>query len=572
MNKYYSYPGIELWEADQWNDRDAKIAPVLKKLFEIQMSRDFVSFPHSGDENWPYNFKTNAVTDPALTEYWDKKGYQYFIGNPGGKKWIGLIPKAVCNHRELSPKIYFRLAHTNGDDRHWAQDAMREYEAFNEAAARDGALPMYFCTKTYGNSIGSAMNPVVLVQEAALNFHFDLEDVNLDVSLMCDGSEENEALLAGYERFEAYGCTFINITNQWQEKIRGSIELAAPPRPFGPPSKQVFDYQLYRHSASGRLVARNMLIEHAHSSVDDPEILKMFDEMGLCLEKHMTLGEQWLSMVPKCCYDEPDKKIPVVLIMTECTKFTDSEPLKSVMHFYEYLDIAAHGETMLLYFAMEDADSCEMWKDIFEDAKGLFPIDATRVYITGHSHNGHFSRDFAIRHPEIITAVACLGNSQGFEPPEYSVDAVKVTDEQVERLSQYDVPFVNITGTIESERMITSEPGTKEFDQCVYSWNRRLKAFNCPAKTAEEFYAPRLSENRVLRTLALPVDRTELVYLHGLECFVGDVKNNEGNYHLRLIYIDNLTHAMSQLMPLLSWNFLRRFRRDSETGKIVDLY
>lgn len=570
MNKYYSYPNIGLWEPECWAGRDAEIVPVLTKLFARWLALPFVSYEHPQEEGFPYNFKTNAVTDPALTEHWANKGYRYFLGNPGGKKWIGLIPERVIGKREVSPKIYFRMAHVNGDDRYWAQDAMQAYEDFNEAATDDGALVMYYCTKCYGTGIGAPLNPVVLVQEAALNFHFDLQDIRLDVSLLCQG--EKEPLLEGYEIEEAYGCQFINITDKWQDQIRGSIELASPASPMGPKSFQTFDYQLYRHSASGRLVARNMGIEKEHSSVDDSEMLQYFEDMGLRLEKHMTKGEQWLSMVPKCCYDEPDKKIPAVLIMTECTKFTDSEPLKSVMHFHEYLDIAAHGETMLLYFAMEDADSCELWADIFEDAKGIYPIDTTRVYMTGHSHNGHFSRDFAIRHPEIITATATLGNSQGLEPPEYSMDAVKVTDDQVERLSHYDVPCVNITGTIESERMIMAEPGTKEFDQNVYSYQRRLKAFRCPTKTAEEYYAARNSEDYVTRKLRLPVDRTELVYFEGLNCYVGDVKNEEGRYHLRFIYIENLTHAMSQLMPWLSWNFLRRFARDPETGKIVELY
>lgn len=570
MNKYYSYPNMELWNPECWTERDAEIVPILTRLFERQLKLPFAGFAHPVDEGWSYNFKTNAVTDPKLTQHWADKGYRYFLGNPGGKKWIGLIPESVINHREVSPKIYFRFAHVNGDNKYWAQDAMREYEAFNEAATNDGALVMYYCTKCYGTGIGTPLNPVVLVQEAALNFHFDLGDVHMDVSLLCEGGKA--PVLDGYEIEEAYGCQFINITDKWQDKIRGSIELASPAPQMGPKSFQTFDYELYRHSASGRLVARNMGFEYQYSSVDDPAMLAYFDGMGLRLEKHMSLGEQWLSMVPKCCYDEPEKKVPVVLIMTECTKFTDSEPLKSVMHFHEYLDIAAHGETMLLYFSMEDADSCELWGDILEDAKKIYPIDTTRVYMTGHSHNGHFSRDFAIRHPDLITAIATLGNSQGLEPPEYSMDAVKVTDDQVERLSHFDVPCVNITGTIESERMIMAEPGTKEFQQNVYSYQRRLKAFHCPSKTAEEYYEARNSEDPVTRVLRLPVDRTDLVYFEGLNCYVGDVRNNEGKYHLRFIYIDNLTHAMSQLMPWLSWNFLRRFRRDPETGRIIELY
>jgi hypothetical protein len=38
------------------------------------------------------------------------------------------------------------------------------------------------------------------------------------------------------------------------------------------------------------------------------------------------------------------------------------------------------------------------------------------------------------------------------------------------------------------------------------------------------------------------------------------------------VALEHFPHMIAPQMPALSWDFLRRFRRDQETGEIIDLY
>ena len=86
-----------------------------------------------------------------------------------------------------------------------------------------------------------------------------------------------------------------------------------------------------------------------------------------------------------------------------------------------------------MFFAAEDPDDNDVLCDIIKDAVKKYPIDEQRVYITGHSHNGHFTREFAYRHADIIAAAASLGNFPGLPKPEESGEVVLCPDEKVDK-------------------------------------------------------------------------------------------------------------------------------------------
>jgi poly(3-hydroxybutyrate) depolymerase len=51
--------------------------------------------------------------------------------------------------------------------------------------------------------------------------------------------------------------------------------------------------------------------------------------------------------------------------------------------------------------------------EILEDAEKGYPLDRSRVYATGHSHNGRFAAEYMRRHQRDIAALATLGNEPG---------------------------------------------------------------------------------------------------------------------------------------------------------------
>ena len=71
-------------------------------------------------------------------------------------------------------------------------------------------------------------------------------------------------------------------------------------------------------------------------------------------------------------------------------------------------------------------------------------------------------------------------------------------------------------------------------------------------------------------TLGLYADRTEVRFSMGHEVYIADVQNNDGNWQLRFVSIENLPHMITPQMAELSWEFLRRFARQPD-GTIKEL-
>jgi hypothetical protein len=112
---------------------------------------------------------------------------------------------------------------------------------------------------------------------------------------------------------------------------------------------------------------------------------------------------------------------------------------------------------------------------------------------------------------------------------------------------------------------------TPGFHNAVDSWQRRLKAFNCPPKTYDQIAAVRQSPDLATRMVGVPNDGTEIQFRYGCNCYIADVKNQAGKSHLRLVTLENLPHMPAPQMPELSWDFVKRFGRNFETGEVKEL-
>jgi poly(3-hydroxybutyrate) depolymerase len=233
-------------------------------------------------------------------------------------------------------------------------------------------------------------------------------------------------------------------------------------------------------------------------------------------------------------------------------------------YFHEYQTIAANGDAILLYFVLEDPDSNDLLCEILKEAAGLYPIDERRVYLTGHSHDGFFAMIFARRHPGLVAAVATLGNQIGLmEPATTGENVFATSDEQLERMAGFDLPVINLLGCHEGG------PFVREVH--IRSWQRRLKASRCPMRTAAEIDAALTSGDKATRILGVPNDKSETLYAEGFEHYIADIRNLDGNFHLRVVKIEGMPHVTTPFMQSLSWSFMRRFARDPGTGNILEL-
>lgn len=74
------------------------------------------------------------------------------------------------------------------------------------------------------------------------------------------------------------------------------------------------------------------------------------------------------------------------------------------------------------------------------------------------------------------------------------------------------------------------------------------------------------------RKLGIPCDRSFCLQLDGFDHYIAEIRNNEGKYHLCVVGTENCCHQVTPAKVTLTWNFLRRFARDLETGTIIDLF
>jgi hypothetical protein len=599
VNKHFSYPDIDLWQDDAWKEKFSCIYPLAQWMettshSEVKPASKSLEELQKEHPDATYTTKTGSLTYPEVTQYWKEKGLAYYCREMGGVNWIVMKPNQVtkAQEREMATLLVFHDA--NYLDPEWAMKAMEDYKEYNEMAAREGILLVYVATEGT-NCINMYVS---ILQEASAIFHVTLQKLYLDVSSVYqNGKNLNQvpgfALKdtkgqivkdadAAVQKLGSLDLPVLSINGIWANS--DSLRKSSADVPFL--SSLAFDRERFIRSIAGRKMADSLRFEHQYSSVT-PEMLQLFEDMGIRYEAHETEGEQWITAAPLCAYDKPAENIPVLLILQEARVANPHQVVMGITCFYEYLELVAQGDLMLVFFCLETPDDNDLLHEILNEAKLIYPIDPSRVYMTGHSHNGHYVMEYMRRHPMEIAAVAPLGNMPGQPAPEYSREAVFVTDEKIELMSKLDMPTVVISGFVEGACMFPlnqdtmhARPGSSSvlaikpgpFEERAKSWQRRLQASNCPMKSLEEIAATKDCSDYVTRKLGIPSDKSDCLYLEGCECYIADIKNNDGKYHLRIVAMENMPHIPVPLMTTLSWNFLRRFARNQETGECIELY
>ncbi len=576
MNKYYSYKNFELWNNENWEDHKSNInglvqwiqgnSEVNPRSFQTDYTGDLQKHPG-------YRTKTSGIDDPAIIQYWADRGICLTVLSQGGKRWVSMVPEQAIQDRShrLPAVVVYHLE--DYSDPWWAMKTVEYYKEYNEklAASRDFML-IYVVTEGPDED----MIYLNIMQEAFILYPADLEKLYVDISsVRKKGVKLSEIPDFRYpadpegavETFGQLDIPVINISGIWGNRdslLRGLVM-------YFKANDGKFDREWLIHSQTGKRMMDGIVLEHQYDDLYHEDLIRYWADMGLKFEAHDMKGEQWTSMVPLCAFDQPEKELPVILVMQEVYHGNEHLALSSKSYFYQNCEIAAQGECILLFFAMEDPDSNDMWVEILEEATKKYPIDRSRVYITGHSHDGFFSYEFAYRHPDIVAAVATLGDPRGLRSPEVTGNPVmSISDEQLEELSRVDLPVINLAGTNEGFGVIPTDPD--DYAEFVESWQRRLKASRCPAKTFDEVKAVGNSDDYVARILGVPTDKTWSVWADGVEHYLGEVKNVDGKAHLCIGLSQNMPHTTTPFMLNLAWTFLRRFSRDLETGEIVELY
>ncbi len=581
QNKYCDYPDSSIWDMEKWADRQSKVWELglwLSKNAAEYKRKDSKLGIYDKRTDGEYIYKVHANMYQDAIDAWEEQGMYFKRGEMANICWFAMYPECVKNRTLKGPKVVIVLHDGDYDDVNWMMNAMEYYRPYTEAAIKDGETIMLYVASNGADKFNTFIN---VNTELASVLHYTPSKVYMDVSPVykagitlndikeyvytdLDGNviEDKDAAVEKLGEFE-----ILDVTGRWantSSNVVRSLQSGAYNHP-------AYSMEEFKASECGRMMAKGVWFEYNFKTGTDTELIKYWEDHGILFEEHETEGERWISFLPKAALEHTEIKLPLVHIFNEVTAINPYVDLTSISYYSEYFPLVADGKMALTFYAMESADDNDFAARIIDEACKLYPLDPERIYVTGHSHNGHFCGEFARRHTDMVAACVTLGNEHGIPLPDHTTEVVLLSEQDVENASKHDMPWMNINGYCE-DRIAWVETDTDEYSWDVAAWKRRRKALRLPEQSEEEIRAARRSDNYVTRMLGVPTDTTDLQYVCGREVYMGDIKNVDGKYHCRLATIERMVHITSPQMPSLSWNFMSRFARNRKTGEVIERY
>ncbi|MGM9522555.1 MAG: hypothetical protein ACI3VB_08780 [Oscillospiraceae bacterium] len=591
MNLDFCYDHFEDWELIGKDVKPSSLEILVEELGRLPESRrDVDSDPaflrdiEEVKKHPAYHYKTGCLDDPETVAELNARGLHYETLEMGATRSLVLTP--LENFKNHAGKLPVLITFHKEDyfDPFWAMKTLKLFKPYVDAAAQKLDRTIIFIV-TNNEPARMFAN---IITDCIQNYDGDKNKVYIDISLL----HENGRTLKSIEGFTYQDEAGNNVPDPDEciELLDGipvlnySKRWASPWRPRGlsGASDGTVNAQWQLHSEFGRKMLEQRRFSARFMTPDDPEAQAYWKNMGLRYGCHYVNDERWVIFAPTSSGLE---KVPVVVCITEVNEPDDHSIIGAFANFMTYCEIAAQGDCAVIFFAMESPRLNDWICDILKDAAKLYPIDLSRVYMTGHSHNGHFTQEFARRNPKVVAAIAPLGNSPGLPTPAVSHEAVAVDDERAAVMETMDMPTCILCGCKEVAGLVpinktahAFEPGINvegyaaSAEGKMAMWNRRLKAERCPLQSVEELEAAANSANKAVRELGFPCERAETVYIDGFEHYIADIKNNDGKYHFRVVAIENMPHMPLPSMHLCAWNFMRRFARDLDTGEVIELF
>jgi len=412
MNTQYSYPHKELWGDRIWESRMSPLIPLARWIerTNIRLNRIPAKPATERRSEGRYDSKANALTWPEVVDFWQKKGLHYHCTSMT-LPWIAMIPSNHMGMQGYDDPMDTILVLVNADlsDPSWGMYTLGKYGASLERAAAERHTLLFIAS----DSADGTHQYISILQEAIILFHLNYQRLFLDASAVREAGISLKDIPGFMYPDSAMrrigGMEVLEMSGRWTNRDSLIHKLITQDSS----SNAAFDRQALIHSATGRSMAEAISYEYEYDDAEDPCLLRHWEEKGLACEFHDRNGEQWISFLPRSASDEPGRKLPCMCILQEVNRFDPHQAITGFSYYYQYLDIAAQGECMLLFFALESLDDNDLLHEILDDAEKIYPLDRSRVYITGHSHNGRFAAEYMRRHQDDIAALATLGNEPG---------------------------------------------------------------------------------------------------------------------------------------------------------------
>lgn len=244
----------------------------------------------------------------------------------------------------------------------------------------------------------------------------------------------------------------------------------------------------------------------------------------------------------------------------------------------------------------------------------LYPVDTSRVYMTGESQGGYEVTSVLLRMPERLAAVAPCGNDIWRDWDNFNT---RFTDKEYRHLKDTFVPFMEIVGQFEASnfapvndwaprkdwgrpadtshtyvdprkddsadptrivgghRPFSDQPappqGADRHEWMIERLNRRMDSLGCAPRDAATCigYLDH-PDTELHHVTGFYGDEEQTLTYFGSKHWRIDIHNDRGLDAFRFVVVENAPHCWPVKAADLAWDFFRQFHRDPRTGRIVE--
>lgn len=214
-------------------------------------------------------------------------------------------------------------------------------------------------------------------------------------------------------------------------------------------------------------------------------------------------------------------------------------------------------------FSNEEAPT-EFKRILGELKKKNYPIDWSRVYVSGYSSGSDATESIATLWPELIAAAApCPGSNAMYN------SLCSVTPVAYEKCLNVQVPLLCVGGTMDY-----GDPYPFPDRECYENFNIWAKEIACVQNYQPiSFEASRELINTTLdstkKAVGLDFTHTWTEQLEERDWFFGEFYDNQYRPVIQFIVGDGIPHITSGIHASLVYAWLKQWSRDQETGELV---
>lgn len=317
--------------------------------------------------------------------------------------------------------------------------------------------------------------------------------------------------------------------------------------------------------------------------------------------------KRWLLITPKEMESEAaqGKKYPLVFVHHGGSVSISTDEFQC-----GWWKVAADERIIVVMLQNTNWENVRRVLDRLEE---LYPIDTERIYMTGESQGGYEVTSALFRMPERITSVVTCGNDIWRDWDNFNV---RFTNDEKKNVKDTFVPFMQIVGQYEAssfapvndwyprkdwgrhadsshtyvdprrddardptrivggKRPFSNLPeppeGRNKHEWMIERLNARMNSLGCLPRDVDTCISYLENKDDDLhKVIGFYGDHERTLEFFGYKHWCLDIENKDGFDAFRYVVVENSGHHWPVMAAQLGWDFMKQFRRDGHTGKII---